>query len=178
MEVSSLSSEHFLAKDVKQLLGIDKNKLFYWIRTYRLLKPDIQEASGTGTRSKFSLKNLLELMIINQLLILGMELKYLKNIKGFIDDQVIFQKDEKNVEVEYIYEENKKKRKGGRDIYDFALFCNIPIGIRYHVGTEGIYFPEIWTFRPEQHDVHQPFPVIYINFSGTAEDLKERIKKR
>jgi DNA-binding transcriptional MerR regulator len=81
----SLSSKQFEAKEVKQLLGIDKNRLFYWINTHRLVKPEIEEASGTGTRAKFSLKNLLELAVVERMIDAGFDLKKIKEIKGKLD---------------------------------------------------------------------------------------------
>ena len=85
MTVDSLSSRHFEAKDIQKLLGIDKNKLFYWIKTHRLLKPEIEEASGTGTRAKFSIKNLLELATIKELISLGFDLNSIKKVKAKMD---------------------------------------------------------------------------------------------
>lgn len=81
----NLSSKQFEAKEIKRLLRIDKNKLFYWIKTHRLLKPDIEEASGTGTRTKFSLKNLLELAVIKRMIEDGFDLKKIEEIKYKLD---------------------------------------------------------------------------------------------
>jgi hypothetical protein len=52
------------AKDIEKLLGINRNKLFFWVHTKRLIKPEIEEVRGTGKGNKFSFKNLLDLSII------------------------------------------------------------------------------------------------------------------
>lgn len=85
MIVSDLSSKLFLAADIERILGIDKNKLFYWIKTYRLLKPDIEVAKGTGSRAKYSLRNLLELATIKAFLTMGYDLNTIGRIKSILD---------------------------------------------------------------------------------------------
>lgn len=84
--VYSLSSKQFEAKDINKLLEINKNQLFYWINTHGFLKPEIEEASGTGTRAKFSLKNLLELAVIKRMTEAGFDLKKIKEIKDKLDN--------------------------------------------------------------------------------------------
>jgi len=80
METYSLNSEQFTAKDIKKIIGIDKNKLFYWINTHQLVFPGIQRAEGTGTRSIFSFNNLLELSLVKECLKFGLDLKTTKKI--------------------------------------------------------------------------------------------------
>ncbi len=111
--VNGLNLKHFKARDIKKILDVDKNKLFYWIRTYRLLKPEIAEASGIGTRSIFSLKNLLELATIKELLKFRLNLDLVKMIKDqmdmyMVDDNrnifdFILSKDLKEAKFLYIY---------------------------------------------------------------------------
>ncbi len=86
MRDDSLINKQYTAKDIKSILGIDRNKLFYWIKTYRLLTPEIEEASGTGKTSKYSLKNLLELATIMELLNSGFDIKTTKEIMKAIDN--------------------------------------------------------------------------------------------
>lgn len=106
MIADRLDNKQFTAKDIKKILGIDRNKLFYWIKTYRMLKPEIEEASGTGKTSKYSLKNLFELSIINELLKSGFDMKTTKEIKKSLDNHKI----EKNLNVfeKHIEAYNKK----------------------------------------------------------------------
>jgi hypothetical protein len=108
---NSLSSKHFQAKDVVEILGkdIDKNKLFYWIRTYQLLKPEIEEASGTGTRTKFSLKNLLELSLIRELINFGFDLATVRVVKHGIDNYKSDLLKKKNIYDSILEDENKEE---------------------------------------------------------------------
>ena len=87
-----LDLKQYQAKDIMRILNIDKNKLFYWIKTHNLLTPDIEEANGTGSRAIFSLGNLLELVIIKELKGLGFDLRTIKRIK----DQLIESKERTN----------------------------------------------------------------------------------
>ncbi len=80
----SLSLRLFEAKDIHRFLGIDKNKLFYWMKTYRLVTP-VKEAEGTGTRSQFSFKNLLELAVVKELADLGYNLRTIQRLKKYLD---------------------------------------------------------------------------------------------
>jgi len=151
MMADRLNNKQFTAKDIKNILGIDRNKLFYWIKTYRMLKPEIEEALGTGKTSKYSLKNLFELSIINELLKSGFDMKTTKKIKKSLDNHEI----EKNLNVfEKLIEAYNKKDDSwlfivdiyptkdgyevnlygyeiGRDPYDGSI---IPVDSKYHKG--------------------------------------------
>jgi len=81
----NLSNKHFESRDIDRLLHIDRNKLFYWIKTHRLLSPDIEEGKGTGSRSKFSFNNLLELTFIKSLVEFGIDLNAVSEIKTELD---------------------------------------------------------------------------------------------
>jgi len=131
-EAESLNYKQFEANDIKKLLGIDKNKLFYWIKTYRLLKPEIEEASGTGKRSKFSLKNLLELAAIKEMLNLGFDLNSVKKIKNKMDSEKIFAHilEDKHKEITALY----INRSGNKIILDLRL----PIPDPYSDGDQMI----------------------------------------
>ena len=55
-----------------EVVGITYRQLDYWART-DLVRPDITDAKGSGTRRMYSYQNLLELKIIKQLLDAGAE---------------------------------------------------------------------------------------------------------
>jgi hypothetical protein len=82
-----LSSNQFEARDVHRLLGINRNRLFYWTHTHRLLVPEVAEADGTGKRAKFSVRNLVELAFIKALVESGTDLRSAKNIKEMLDEK-------------------------------------------------------------------------------------------
>lgn len=65
--------------DAIKALEMGRDQLFYWIKTKRLIKPEI-EGKGRGSRSKFSLFNIFELAVIQELTNLGFELNFIKEI--------------------------------------------------------------------------------------------------
>lgn len=83
MKVASLSSRRYKARDIRELLGVNKNKLHYWILN-GLIEP-VENPVGTGTRRVFSLKNLLELALVQWLSINGYGLSYIKEMKAALD---------------------------------------------------------------------------------------------
>jgi hypothetical protein len=80
-----LSFQQFEARDIQRILGINRNKLFYWTQSNRLLTPEVAEAAGTGRRARFSLKNLVELALIQALVDFGTDLRTIRTIKGILD---------------------------------------------------------------------------------------------
>jgi len=80
-----LKSQHFEARHIKRLFGIDRNKLFYWSKTHGLLKPEVEEPEGTGNRAKFSTKNLVEISLVQEMLKYGFDLRTVKLIKSELD---------------------------------------------------------------------------------------------
>lgn len=178
MKVTSLNSRQYQAKDIKHIFSdsdIDKNKLFYWIRTYQLLKPDIEEASGTGTRSKFSAKNILELAIIQRLISFGVDLTTIKDMKSYIDDYVVIEKGTENIEVKSI-KRDKVRGKKTLSIYSYAFIGKIPVGVQFIVGGERTFVPLGWIERPPKYGNFDPVSVININISGIAREVKKKLK--
>ena len=76
---NKLSYNLFTAKHIKKYLGIDKNKLFYWIQTKELLKPTVV-GIGRGKNNYFTLENLATLSLIKILDDYGTELWLIKEI--------------------------------------------------------------------------------------------------
>jgi len=157
MSVENLSNKHFEARDVMELLGIDKNKLFYWINTHRLLKPEIAKASGTGTRVRFSVKNLLELAVIKEMLEFGFDLVAIKKIKRKLDNF----KDEEGTKIdvfestleshnpeEAVIKMSKLKGKGENYFY-FAFTCSTSFP-----DVEGVFYIP-FTYEGEDKSKHK-----------------------
>ena len=177
MIAEGLNYGPFQAKDIHKLLGIDKNKLFYWIKTHRLLKPEIELASGTGSRSKFSLKNLLELATVKELLSLGFDLSSIKKImrrtrthkedgknifKATIDYDEIEREDIKL----YIYRLKNK----------IILYLTSPI-FTVDEGGAG-YYPDWETWDKEEHPEKPPsYSGAFIQVGILANDLMKKIKR-
>jgi len=75
----------FTARDIHRLLGIDRNTLFYWINTHRLLRPRVSKSGGTGKKSIFDLINMVELALIRELVIEGLTMRRIASIKATIE---------------------------------------------------------------------------------------------
>lgn len=71
--------KNFSIADGMKILDIGRDQLFYWIKTKRLIIPEI-EGKGRGARSKLSIINILELAVIKELSILGIELNCIEEI--------------------------------------------------------------------------------------------------
>jgi len=119
MIAHDLSHKQFTAKDVQKILGIDKNRLFHWINTHRLLEPDIDKGGGRGNRRVFSRRNLLELAIIYHMHQYGIELRMVRLIKDLLDCRKIKAKSENGKLLPVLEGYVGETRKFG--LYDWAL---------------------------------------------------------
>lgn len=81
-----------------EIIGVDRERLFYWISHKRLIKP-LVKGKGRGGRTFLSLENLLDLALINELSILGISLE---TISEFLESTsgrwMLFRKDRKKYE--------------------------------------------------------------------------------
>jgi DNA-binding transcriptional MerR regulator len=62
-----------------EIVGITYRQLDYWART-DLVRPSMADAKGSGTRRKYSYRDLLELKIIKQLLDAGIKLETVREV--------------------------------------------------------------------------------------------------
>ena len=67
----------YRARDIKRILGVDKNKLFYLKNTHRLIQPST-EASGSGKQDYYSVSDLIKIGQIELLLRMGFSIKATK----------------------------------------------------------------------------------------------------
>lgn len=72
-------SQLYEARHIEQFLGIDRNQLYHWVVTKRMVQPEIV-GKGRGGRSKFSVKNLLFLSLIQELVLMGLDLNFIFEI--------------------------------------------------------------------------------------------------
>jgi DNA-binding transcriptional MerR regulator len=62
-----------------EIVGITYRQLDYWART-DLVRPSMADAKGSGSRRKYSYRDLLELKIIKQLLDAGIKLETVRDV--------------------------------------------------------------------------------------------------
>jgi DNA-binding transcriptional MerR regulator len=70
-----------------KIVGITYRQLDYWART-DLLKPSLAEASGSGSRRRYSYRDLLELRVIKTLLDAGIRLEAVRKVFSFLRERV------------------------------------------------------------------------------------------
>ncbi len=81
------TEEGFSGKRAAEIVGISYRQLDYWART-DLLKPSLATATGSGSRRRYSYRNLLELKVIKSLLDAGMKLESVRDAFGYIRDHM------------------------------------------------------------------------------------------
>jgi DNA-binding transcriptional MerR regulator len=66
-----------------EIVGITYRQLDYWART-NLVRPSVTDAKGSGTRRRYSYRDLLELKIIKQLLDAGIRLESVRDVFDYL----------------------------------------------------------------------------------------------
>ena len=73
----------FSGKKVTEIVGISYRQLDYWTRT-ELISPSIEKGEGSGSRRRYSYKDLLELRVIKNLIDGGIKVEKIREI--FLQD--------------------------------------------------------------------------------------------
>ena len=79
--------EQFSGKKAAEIVGITYRQLDYWART-DLVRPSVADASGSGTRRKYSYRDLLELKVIKSLLDAGIRLESVRDAFSYLREQL------------------------------------------------------------------------------------------
>ena len=77
----------FSGKKAAEVVGITYRQLDYWART-DLIRPSLADAAGSGTRRKYSYKDLLELKVIKRLLDAGIKLESIRDAFDYLREQL------------------------------------------------------------------------------------------
>jgi DNA-binding transcriptional MerR regulator len=78
-------SEGYSGHRAAEIVGITYRQLDYWART-DLVRPSLQDASGSGTRRQYSYRDLLELRTIKTLLDAGIKLESVRRAFTYLRD--------------------------------------------------------------------------------------------
>jgi DNA-binding transcriptional MerR regulator len=70
-----------------QIVGITYRQLDYWART-DLVRPSLADAAGSGTRRRYSYRDLLELRVIKTLLDAGIKLESVRDVFMYLRQHV------------------------------------------------------------------------------------------
>lgn len=77
----------FGGKQTCEIVGITYRQLDYWART-DLVRPSLEDAKGSGTRRKYSYRDLLELKVIKSLLDAGIKLESVREVFSYLQDNL------------------------------------------------------------------------------------------
>ena len=77
----------FSGTQAAKVVGITYRQLDYWART-DLIRPSLTDAAGSGSRRKYSYKDLLELRVIKTLLDSGIKLESVRDVFEYLREHL------------------------------------------------------------------------------------------
>ena len=80
-------NEGFSGTQAAKVVGITYRQLDYWART-DLIRPSLTDAAGSGSRRRYSYKDLLELRVIKTLLDAGIKLESVREVFDYLREHV------------------------------------------------------------------------------------------
>lgn len=80
-------SDGFSGTQAAKVVGITYRQLDYWART-DLIRPSLSDAAGSGSRRRYSYKDLLELRVIKTLLDAGIKLESVRDVFEYLRHHV------------------------------------------------------------------------------------------
>ncbi len=86
-ERSNSPVESFSGKKAADVVGISYRQLDYWART-DLIRPSLADAQGSGSRRRYSYRDLLELKLVKTLLDDGIKLESIREAFGYLRDRL------------------------------------------------------------------------------------------
>lgn len=87
MTTTTTGAEGFSGKRTAEIVGITYRQLDYWART-DLVRPSLVDAKGSGTRRRYSYRDLLELKIIKKLLDAGLRLETVRDVFAYLRENL------------------------------------------------------------------------------------------
>lgn len=87
LEKSLVADEGYSGTQTAKVVGISYRQLDYWART-DLIRPSLSDASGSGSRRRYSYLDLLELKTIKKLLDAGIKLEQVRKVFSYLREHV------------------------------------------------------------------------------------------
>lgn len=84
---TTTGAEGFSGKRTAEIVGITYRQLDYWART-DLVRPSLVDAKGSGTRRRYSYRDLLEPKIIKKLLDAGLRLETVRDVFAYLRENL------------------------------------------------------------------------------------------
>lgn len=82
-----MKTDSYSGTQAAQIAGISYRRLDYWART-DLVRPSAVDASGSGSRRRYTYRDLLELKVIKKLLDAGIKLEAIRTVFAYMRDHV------------------------------------------------------------------------------------------
>jgi DNA-binding transcriptional MerR regulator len=83
----TVDDEGFSGTRTAQVVGISYRQLDYWART-NLIRPSLADAAGSGTRRRYSYRDLLELKVVKKLLDAGIRLESVREVFAYLREHM------------------------------------------------------------------------------------------
>lgn len=74
-------------RQAAEIVGISYRQLDYWART-NLIRPSLADAAGSGSRRRYSYRDLLELKVVKNLLDAGIKLESVRDAFSYLRDHL------------------------------------------------------------------------------------------
>jgi DNA-binding transcriptional MerR regulator len=87
MPMSGEHTEGWSGRAAAEVVGITYRQLDYWART-DLVRPSLADAKGSGSRRRYSYRDLLELKVIKNLLDAGIKLESVRRVFSYMREQL------------------------------------------------------------------------------------------
>jgi DNA-binding transcriptional MerR regulator len=81
-----VDEQGFSGTRTAQIVGISYRQLDYWART-NLIRPSLADATGSGSRRRYSYRDLLQLRVVKKLLDAGISLERVREVFAYLRDR-------------------------------------------------------------------------------------------
>ena len=82
-----VDDEGFSGTRTAQVVGISYRQLDYWART-DLIRPSLADATGSGSRRRYSYRDLLELKVVKKLIDAGIRLESVREVFAYLREHM------------------------------------------------------------------------------------------
>ena len=82
-----VDDEGFSGTRTAQVVGISYRQLDYWART-NLIRPSLADATGSGSRRRYSYRDLLELKVVKKLIDAGIRLESVREVFAYLREHM------------------------------------------------------------------------------------------
>jgi DNA-binding transcriptional MerR regulator len=83
----TVDDEGFSGTRTAQVVGISYRQLDYWART-NLIRPSLADATGSGSRRRYSYRDLLELKVVKKLIDAGIRLESVREVFAYLREHM------------------------------------------------------------------------------------------